>query len=140
VVEGRLYTTVSNSDCDWATGNCILGFGVMGIWPPNTDGTDINAVDINRQRGLVFSADDFGFLSLQNYPCVVKNAPRKTYSGHSAHVMNVRCLERGSGDLAVGTVGGRDTTFQVWRVVPANPTDAQIFSQNKKKSYNTSLF
>jgi hypothetical protein len=30
------------ADTDWATWNCVLGFPVMGIWPRDTDGTDVN--------------------------------------------------------------------------------------------------
>lgn len=29
----------------WATWTCILGWPVQGIWPPEVDGSDINAVD-----------------------------------------------------------------------------------------------
>eukprot|EP00955_Chlamydomonas_euryale_P117744 366495-Chlamydomonas_euryale.AAC.2 len=32
-------------DTRWATWTCVLGFPVMGIWPPGTDGTDINSCD-----------------------------------------------------------------------------------------------
>jgi hypothetical protein len=112
----------------------------MGIWPPGADGTDINAVDVDKNRGLVVAADDFGFLSLLNYPCVVKNAPRRTYSGHSAHVMNVRCLERGGDELAVATVGGRDASLQVWRAVNAEPSGRQLATEKRKQAYTNALF
>ncbi len=49
---GKLYTTVSNANIQWKTETCILGFGVMGIWPPCADGTDINAVDVSKDRGM----------------------------------------------------------------------------------------
>jgi hypothetical protein len=31
-------------DALWDTYTNILGFGVMGIWQPDSDGTDMNAV------------------------------------------------------------------------------------------------
>lgn len=72
-------------------------------------------------RGLVATADDYGTLNLLNYPCVVKNAPSKSYSGHSSHVQNVRFVQRGTDDLLLATVGGHDTALIVWRVEPAAP-------------------
>ncbi len=35
----------SQRDTQWASYTSILGFPVMGIWPPNVDGTDINSLD-----------------------------------------------------------------------------------------------
>jgi hypothetical protein len=29
----------------WQSWTCVLGFPVMGIWQPDTDGTDVNSVD-----------------------------------------------------------------------------------------------
>jgi WD40 repeat protein len=44
----QLLSTDDNleADSEWATRTCPLGFGVMGIWPPAADGTDINSVDV----------------------------------------------------------------------------------------------
>ena len=33
-------------------------------------------------------------MNLFNYPCIAKNAPHRTFSGHSAHVMNVKFLSK----------------------------------------------
>ena len=41
------------SDTVWFTETCVLGFPVMGIWPPGSDGTDINAVDVSHALKLV---------------------------------------------------------------------------------------
>jgi hypothetical protein len=32
----------------------------MGIWPRNSDGTDVNAVDTSNRLHLVATGDDFG--------------------------------------------------------------------------------
>lgn len=44
VAAGKLYTATSVADIKWKTHHCVLGFHVMGIWPPYSDGTDINSV------------------------------------------------------------------------------------------------
>lgn len=45
---GAMMTSTRDSveaNTDWATWTCVLGFPVMGIWQPDTDGTDVNSVD-----------------------------------------------------------------------------------------------
>lgn len=64
----------------------------MGIWPKYADGTDINALDVCSELGIIATADDSGFLNVLNFPSVVEEAPRRTYSGHSSFVQNVRFL------------------------------------------------
>ena len=40
-----LQITMPQRDTDFATWTVSLGFPVMGIWPNEADGTDINCVD-----------------------------------------------------------------------------------------------
>jgi hypothetical protein len=101
-------------DTRWKSQTCVLGFGLMGIWAPNTDGTDVNAVDVTRDRSLVLTADDFGLVKLFNYPCVVKQAPYKVYPGHASHVSNCRFMGY---DSMAATVGGADRSVFLWTVV-----------------------
>lgn len=109
------------ADVKWKTRHCVLGFSVMGIWPMYADGTDINAVDVNAEKGIVVTANDAGGLvKLFNYPCVVKNAPGKEYTGHSSHVTSVRLMP--GGDTAV-TTGGNDASVVVWDVVYDSSVD-----------------
>jgi len=84
---------------------------MMGIWPHDSDGTDINAVDVS--GSLVATADDFGHLKLFNYPCVAKSAPFVQGNGHSSHIMGVRFV-KGAGKIA--TVGGCDRSVMLWNV------------------------
>lgn len=49
---------------------------------------------MSKDNGIVATADDNGKVNLLNYPSVIKNAPRKSYNGHSSHVCNVRFLLR----------------------------------------------
>lgn len=98
----------------WASYTCTLGFSVMGIWPPFADGTDINALDVSLNNRLVATVDDSGKLNLLNYPCIIKNAPRKTYNGHSSHVTNVRFIQ--SKQMII-TIGGNDKSIICWSIV-----------------------
>eukprot|EP00611_Tribonema_gayanum_P004624 TRINITY_DN1381_c0_g4_i2.p1 TRINITY_DN1381_c0_g4~~TRINITY_DN1381_c0_g4_i2.p1 ORF type:complete len:459 (-),score=91.96 TRINITY_DN1381_c0_g4_i2:83-1459(-) len=99
-------------DGHWATYTCTLGFPVMAIWPPNSDGTDINALQRSSDQRVVATADDFGGVSLFNCPCITAGAPKRRYHGHSAHVMNVRFT---CGDRYLITVGGNDKSILEWR-------------------------
>jgi microtubule-associated protein-like 6 len=64
---------------------------VQGIWPPCTDGSDINAVDRYFDMSIIATADDFGTVKLYNYPAASpKEEPHNTYHGHSSHVTNVQ--------------------------------------------------
>jgi len=101
------------ADTDWQTWTCVLGFPVMGIWAPASDGTDVNALDVDTEKNYIVTADDFGSVNLIRYPAVVKAAACKKYSGHAAHVMNVRFA--GNGDYVV-SVGGKDRMVAVWKV------------------------
>lgn len=47
-------------DTRWATWTCVLGFDVMGIWPRDSDGTDINSCDRSPSGRYLLTADDFG--------------------------------------------------------------------------------
>ncbi len=113
----------------WKTENVVLGFPVMGIWPPYSDGTDINAVDVSPSQfpsdKIVVTGDDDGKVNIMNYPCVVKNAPRYTYRGHGAHVTNVRFYRQTDlhheGEVEtenIASIGGRDRAMILWAVIP----------------------
>jgi WD40 repeat protein len=111
---GKLNAQVNVADVRWKTHHCVLGFNVMGIWPPYADGTDINAVDAVPHKGIVATANDTGgVVRLHNYPCVVRHAPGKDYNGHSSHVMGLRFMR--DGDLMM-TCGGNDRSVVVWEV------------------------
>jgi hypothetical protein len=117
----------------------------MAIWPKDSDGTDINSVDVNDNMHIVVTGerlndhnmlklsvwisiigDDFGHVNVFNYPCVAKDAPGLVLSGHSSHVPNVRFLEvqkRMTDDhydnqneiSNVISVGGKDCSAMLWK-------------------------
>jgi WD40 repeat protein len=85
IVSGRLATGTVEADTKWNTHTCVLGFSVMGIWPKYSDGTDINAISVSQKKKIIATADDFGAMSLFNFPCVVSAAPKRAYNGHRYH-------------------------------------------------------
>jgi len=109
-------------DVAWATHTALLGWGVMGVWPRESDGTDVNAVArANEPKGageaqpsLLVSGDDFGNVTLFNYPACVEHAPGARHMGHCAHVTNVTFSHD---DRRVISTGGNDATVMQWRVV-----------------------
>ncbi|KAL1499370.1 hypothetical protein AB1Y20_011577 [Prymnesium parvum] len=108
------------ADSSWASWTCVLGFPVMGIWPDDSDGTDVNAVHRSAGGGLVLTADDFGEVKLFNSPCVVEDAPFHVGTGHSSHVSCVRFLE---GDFAAVSAGSKDRAVIVWQLEKAPEPD-----------------
>jgi WD40 repeat protein len=67
------------ADCQWHSWTSSLGFPVMGIWPPYSDGTDVNMVDRSKNRKLIVTAEDTFKISLMRYPCL-KGAEKKQVS------------------------------------------------------------
>lgn len=112
------------ADSEWATLTCPFGFNVMGIWPSCSDGTDVNAIDVNSNAGLTATGDDFGKLKIFNYPCVAKDAPYSEGLGHSSHVMNVRFIR---GTRLIATAGGCDSSVIVWNFNKKGSTVAAAF-------------
>ncbi|GIL85815.1 hypothetical protein Vretimale_19546 [Volvox reticuliferus] len=101
-------------DTAWAGWSCLLGFPVMGIWFPDSDGTDINSVHASPSGRYLLTADDLGHVRLLNFPCVVQHAPAHVYGGHCSHVMNVRWS---ADETYAISVGGKDRAVFQWRIV-----------------------
>jgi microtubule-associated protein-like 6 len=73
----------------WGTWTCTFGWWVQGIYPPCSDGTDVNSVDRSSCGKYLITGDDFGTVKIFNNPAL-KKAAYKKYLGHSSHVTNVR--------------------------------------------------
>ena len=71
--------TDEQRDTEWATWTCIMGFDVMGIWPPDYMNTDIDMVarsptlKADPHKKYLAASDHFGGILIANYP--VRGAP-----------------------------------------------------------------
>ena len=116
VATGRQFRSTHDSvesDTIWADWTSSLGFPVMGIYPPDADGTDVNAVHRTRDGRLIAVADDFGAISLFCAPVTCRHAARRQYWGHSSHVTCARFVH---GDTYLITCGGGDAAVFVWAI------------------------
>jgi len=99
-------------DEKWASWTCVIGWPVQGIWPPCSDGSDINAVDRHPAGNVLATADDFSHVKLFKYPCPVEKSSYVKYVGHSSHVTNVRFTK--AGNYLIST-GGADKAIFQWK-------------------------
>jgi echinoderm microtubule-associated protein-like 6 len=122
-------------DVDWHTFSCVLGWPVQGIWPKDSDGTDVNAVDRSNSKTLIVTAEDTFAVRLMRYPCL-KGCDARTYAGHMSHVMNVRFT---ANDSRVISVGGNDACAFQWRHVDPKSGNTVFFSKNGEARAATAL-
>lgn len=117
---------------EWATNTTDLAWALLGVHPRGTDGTDVNAVDVTptpllRDAGpadaTVVAGDDFGRVVQYRYPCVLKKAGHKSYTGHSSHVTKVAFAS--DGQWVVST-GGFDRCTFVWQVLGDAEAAAEV--------------
>lgn len=55
-------------------------------------------------------------VKLFNYPCVIEDAPGRSYGGHSSHVM---CVRWAANQAYAVSAGGHDRAVFQWRLVGA---------------------
>ena len=96
----------------WASWTCVLGWPVEFIWPPYSDGSDINSCVRSHNSQVLITSDDFGQVNLFRYPVVFPRQQRLSYKGHSSHVTNVAFSHD---DRLVVSAGGLDKTILVWK-------------------------
>ena len=88
-------------DETWGTWTCTFGWWVQGLYPPCSDGTDVNSVDRSHCGKYLISGDDFGTVKIFNNPAL-KKAAYKKFLGHSSHVTNVRFSQNDQYVISVG--------------------------------------
>jgi WD40 repeat protein len=114
----------SEDDCiEWATRSGVLGIAYQGIWPPYSDVTDVNAAMVSHDGNVIATGDDFGFVKLFHFPSHGKHAKCKQYSGHSAHVTNVRWSCDNS---KLVSTGGADMSVMVWAYTGVESQDTSF--------------
>jgi microtubule-associated protein-like 1/2 len=93
---------------------CPISWPTYGVFTGGADGSDVNAVDRAPDSSFLLSSDDSGKVNLVSYPAVEGKTPaKKSFSGHSSHVTNVKVCN--GGGYAVST-GGADLSVFVWEI------------------------
>jgi len=107
-------TEVIDGIGEWATQRCTLSFETLAIWQRAGDGTDVNACDVDPSRRLLAAGDDFGVVSLYDYPAASRPAAEPLIlAGHSAHVTDVAFV---SGGARLASAGGREASILQWKL------------------------
>lgn len=103
----RIASASTVRDMLWASWSCPFGWPVQGVWPPESDGSDVNAVSRSEDARVVVTGDDAGLVKLFRYPSAVASAAAqaRAYTGHASHVTSVAFTR---GDLFLLSTGGRD--------------------------------
>ncbi|CAF0987237.1 unnamed protein product [Adineta ricciae] len=129
---GTRITSIKTTDVEkmnWFTWTGVLGLICEGIWPPETDVTDINSTDLTKDKKILASGDDFGLVKLFDFPVKGKFAKFKRYTGHSAHVTRVRWTYDNS---YLVSIGGRDVATLVWK--HERNADVDLLSSSQMKT------
>ena len=74
---------------EWSNQTCKFGWRVDGIYPPGTDGTHVNSVEMSQDELLIATGDDYGLVNLYRNPCR-KGHQARSYRGHSEFVTQVK--------------------------------------------------
>ena len=91
-------------DCKWFGWHLLFGYPVSGIWPRNSDSSDINCVDLSPNKNLVATAGDNGKVALFKFPAVLGAQPEGEYPGVATHVLGL-CWASDSTLIASGGSG-----------------------------------
>lgn len=95
------------------TQTCVLGWPVLGIFPPGSDTGDVNSCDRSRDGKLLATSDDFGQVKLFRYPAADPAAKFNAFEGHSSHVT---CCRWSNDNAFLASVGGNDKCLFVWKL------------------------
>lgn len=101
----------------WHSWTGVLGDEVRGVWDKYQKTDDINACE--GKHGVAVTGDDFGKVKLFRFPCVKPGSKFREYTGHSAHVTNVRFS---FDERTVITTGGGDNAIFQWRLESSDGT------------------
>ena len=98
----RAYVSAVKGE-EWATMNSKYTWFTQGIWPPCSDGTDVNWVDRSKSKKYLATSDDFSKVKVFRYPVCNKRQLYNHYKGHSSHVT---CVKWSHDDRLIFSTGG----------------------------------
>lgn len=70
-------TSIKTTDIeklDWFTWTGVLGLVCEGIWPSGSDVTDVNSTDLTKDKQILATGDDFGYVKLFQFPVTVRSS------------------------------------------------------------------
>lgn len=81
------------------------------------DGSDINAIDIDRSRTFIVAGDDCGTVAIYTFPARKRTYPCIRLGGHSQHVSKVRIYHAYENEEAqrIISAGGYDRCYIQWK-------------------------
>jgi hypothetical protein len=86
------YGIITPDQAGWNTQTCVLGWGVVGIWPPGADGSDVNSADRSVCGRYVATGDDFGQLKIFNNPCAKVGLFIQFYFAFMSYIVDSRFM------------------------------------------------
>lgn len=69
----QIIGTNKAKEIEWSTWTSVLGENCTGIWPPHSDITDVNSVDLTKDKRILATGDDFGFVKVFEFPVKVSD-------------------------------------------------------------------
>lgn len=68
----------------------MLGDLVEGIWPPESDVTDVNSACLSHDKLLLATGDDFGFVKVFDFPAKVREKNDKKIVKNLLYIVKIR--------------------------------------------------
>lgn len=111
---GTQITAVSSLKGEqWSTMNSKYTWFSQGIWPPCSDGSDINTVDRANSKKYLATGDDYSKVKVFRYPVCNKRQLYNEYKGHSSHVTG---LKWSYDDKILISIGGLEKSIIQWNI------------------------
>ena len=120
----------NNRDEPWSSWTCTLGWPVQGVYPPCSDGLDVNAVDRSSDGQFLVTGDDFSYIKLFRVPNF-KGSSYLKFIGHSSHVTNVKFSHD---DNYIISTGGHDKSIFQWRFTKGT-ADSQKWTEDQDDEF-----
>ena len=98
----------------WASHDCPISWGTLGVWGESPDAPDVASTCRNHDRELLAAGDSAGRVRLYTFPASQPKSLCHSHSGHSSGVTRVAWLTDSSKLISAG---GRDNTLLQWSVV-----------------------